>query len=717
MSEFIQKHKKLTELAILVLLCILMLTAIEVRQPYFFLQDDNADSYICQYVHTIRSALEGEFPLYNFHQYAGIGFLDRGQTGQLNPVVYIGGALSYLFLGHLTGTVDFVAAIYLISGAVGMLLLLRRFKLSSASAITGAIAWSFNSFSIYCGSNWIIAIILTGCLPWIVLTSQKLIKEKSFKALVLASFAKTFLFFGGHPQYFIYAVLFDFLFAVCVILESEAKGKRLNTALKYTVRYALSGMLTALWSLPLLVPMYNAMSRSYTRSSALDFEEFIGNRFRLKDFILSQYNPLMQYDVTDTATLEDGSSIGVIDVIDAIQKNMAHVGFIVFFAAVMGIVIVVTRYKEKDSKTHEAVRNMTVCIPVLIITFLWATSSVFNRIIYLIPIFNRFRYPFKVMQYALFFLILLASVCLDYLLVNLGENKKKLAKALKVILPVAEVINLTLVYLLLPVRFFGLYTLSDKPFEDEAADLISGSRYAFVGDEPEYWDFVTYERIGHDTTATLAYNYATYFGLSNIGGYDVLLPMESCYSLYKPLCHMTNVCSNIDLYDNLVPDMSAHGVSYYVCLIENKDEVGDFLEPYGITLCYEDDVKAVFFDELAEPLVYLSCGETSHALSYEEHVNYLRITTDEVFEGGMVVANYTHDPHFIATVDGVEVNIDDIGDFSKMIIDNVPSGPHEIILRYVDNSFNYSLVASLTGTIFVVLIYASKKLLKSRKNS
>jgi hypothetical protein len=55
MNEFIKKHKLLSNIVILVLICILMLIALEIRQPYFFLQDDNADSYICQYVHSLRS--------------------------------------------------------------------------------------------------------------------------------------------------------------------------------------------------------------------------------------------------------------------------------------------------------------------------------------------------------------------------------------------------------------------------------------------------------------------------------------------------------------------------------------------------------------------------------------------------------------------------------------------------------------------------------------
>ena len=716
MPEVIRKHKLLTELAVLVLLCILMLMAIEIRQPYFFLQDDNADSYICQYVYSLESVFKGEFPLYNFHQFAGIGFLDRGQTGQLNPFVYIGGVLSYIFLGHFNGTVDFVAGIYLIVGAVGFYLILKKLNLGQSAATVGAIAWSFNSFSIYCGSNWIIAIILTGIFPWIVLTSQNLIHEDGFKPVVLAAVAKTLLFYGGHPQYFIYAIIFDFIFAITTIVLSNDKGIRLKPSLRYTWKYFLSGILTTLWSLPLLVPMLNAMNQSSTRSSALIFDDFIEAYFRAKDFIIGQYNPVMQYDTTGSITLPDGRETGVIEALVAIQKNMSHVGFLMFFAAVMGIVIVILRFKNKDQETHDAVCKMLTCIPAFLIAFLWASSTLFNRIIYLIPIINRFRYPFKVMQYALFFMILLASICLNYLLNNLYKNRDRLLAALKIALPAVEAVNLVAIYLILPIRYFGVYTLSQKPFEDEATEMLRGSRYAFVGGAPEYWDFWTLERVGKDATATLGYNYATYFGLSNIGGYDVLLPKESCYSLYEMLENMSNVSGNIAVYDYLVEDMSAHGVEYYICLIENKDDMAGILQDYVIELVYEDEIKAIFQDPYAVPLMFTIDNNEALALDYEEHVNYLRVVTPDDFAGGTIVANYTHDPHFVATVDGQETFISNPGNYENMIIENIAPGSHEVIYKYVDKTFEYSVIVSLAGTVIIVAAYLSTRFMKNKQN-
>ncbi|MCQ2515282.1 MAG: hypothetical protein MJ094_00280 [Saccharofermentans sp.] len=668
----------------------------EIRQPYFFLQDDNADSYICQYVYSIESVIKGEFPLYNFRQFAGIDFLGKGQTGQLNLLVYIGGALSYLFLGHLFGTVDFVAALYLILGAIGFYLLLNKMKLSSVASLMGALTWSFNSFSIYCGSNWIIAIILTGCFPWMVVSSLYMMKNYKVKSIALSAIAKTFLVYGGHPQYFIYAVIFDYLFSICFILFNEKKVNKRIESLKFTLFYFLSGLLTALWSLPLLVPMFNTMRYSSTRSQALVFEDFIAHLYGVSDFFRALFYPLSQ---------QDADNEGVIYVLNALHKNMSHIGYIMFVAAVLGIVIVITRHRSNDERSKKAVVSILTCLPPLIISFLWATSIIFNIIVYFIPVLNRFRYPFKLMQYALFFIIMVASISLDYAFSTVKKGKEAILRRVKVLLVVVQIVNLVLIYIILPVRFFGMYSTSEKPYHDDSLELLSGSRYVFVGDSFSFWDTDLGKRVSHDVVAGLGYNYATVLGLNSITGYDVLLSDETYYSLPIIVDDLFDASGNVFPYQNLVEDMRSHGVAYYVCLLDWKQPIEEFLFPYGITQCYEDDVKAIFYDQFAEPLVFASDDYYSYPLCFEEHINHIEIVTPESFEGGMVVANYTHNSNFIATVDGEEVDISDPGDFSKMIIDSVTPGQHRILLTYVDNTFKYCVIISFGVTAILTVSY------------
>ncbi|MCR5593910.1 MAG: hypothetical protein K6F79_09230 [Saccharofermentans sp.] len=712
MSEFIKKHKLLTDVVILVLICILMLVALEIRQPYFFLQDDNADSYICQYVHSLRSASQGQLPFYNFHQLGGIPFLDRGQTGELNVFVYIGGILSQLFLGHLCGTVDFTASLYLIAGAAGMFLFLKKKTgIADYVAMMGAIAWSFNSFSIYCGSNWIISIILTGCFPWMVLSTVYLSENNGLKAILLAAIPKVFMFYSGHPQYFIYAIIFDYLFGLSYLFFFTPKGNKLKTECRFTLKYFLSGLVITLWSLPLLGPMFRAMIISVDRTGAPDINYFIEYRFRLEDFFLSLVYPVMQYDVTGFKQLI-GKEAAVVDEIIAIQKNMAHIGIVLFLIVLLGLVRFISSFSRRLTKEEKTLyRWMYSLLPVAVISFLWGGTKWFNMIIYHIPMLNRFRYPFKVMQIFLFFLIMFACLSLQQMIS--GMKKQKKAKAVSITLLVIECINLLAVYFILPVRFFGLYTNSPKPFTEPLYDDLCGSRYVTVLDSPFFWkeNPETLEersqRVPHDTAALLSYNYATYYGLDCVSGYDLLTSIENVTASDVLLYYTDSIGGSVGyFYDGFVDHMRSKGVRYYVTLTSNADTVEEELSSYGITRWAEDDNRVIFIDGQEEPLAF--SGDDYGDVTLEEHINYLEVTTPESFEGGKVTVNYTHNRDFIATVDGQETAITDSGDYHDMIVDGVPSGSHKIVFRYVEHTFRNCLMVSAAGTaVLAVLLYVT----------
>lgn len=706
MNEFIKKHKLLSNTVILVLICILMLLALEIRQPYFFLQDDNADSYICQYVHSLRSVSQGEFPLYNFHQLGGVPFLDRGQTGELNIFVYVAGILSQLFLGHLCGTIDFTAALYLIAGAIGMFLFLRK-KTGVADyiALLGALAWSFNSFSIYCGSNWIISIILTGCFPWMVLSTVYLSEHDGLKAIVLAAIPKVFMFYSGHPQYFAYAIIFDYMFGVCYLLFETGKGRRLKAEGKFTLKYFLSGLVVSLWSIPLLGPMYSAMTNSGDRSAELPLDIFVNNTYNPLDVIRGFLFPFIQYDVT-TTEIVDGEEFGVIDQIDAIHKNMSHIGVILVLAALFGLthlIGAINKIKTNDEK--KTFRKMYAFLPPFVVALVWASAKWFNRILYFIPIINRFRYPFKLMQYSLFFLIGFACLSVAMIMKDYKATEKR-KKIVGIVILVVECINLLSVYMLIPVRYFGVYTNSPVPYVEKFEEDFRGNRLVPVLAHPYFWDpFNNNEynlptRTAHPDAATLRSNYATYYGIDSVSGYDLLTSEETWVATYFMSHLISDVGGNLgDIDENTVSGMREHAVSFYVTLPHNADYVESKLEPYGIVRFGEDEDHVVFYDDQAEPRAY--SGDDFGPVTLDEHVNYLVVTTPDDFEGGSVTVNFTHDRRFVATVDGEPATITGNPDYHDMTVTGVPSGSHEIIFRYVDNVFRNCLIVSVIGTVIL----------------
>src|SRR5659263_672398 len=59
----------------LVFTLLLFFVIIEIRHPYMFLQDDNRDLGLPNFVHAYRSLMNGEIALFNFHQYLGTPFM------------------------------------------------------------------------------------------------------------------------------------------------------------------------------------------------------------------------------------------------------------------------------------------------------------------------------------------------------------------------------------------------------------------------------------------------------------------------------------------------------------------------------------------------------------------------------------------------------------------------------------------------------------------
>ncbi len=723
MKGFLDRHKLLTDIGITVLICIVMLTVLEIRAPYFFLQDDNAVSYICQYVYSIRSVLHGEFPFYNFHQLGGISFLDKGQTGQLNIFVYIGALLSKVFLGHLGGVIDFTSAVYLTGGAAGMLLFLQKdLKVQRFIGIIGAVTWSFNTFSVYVGSNWMIVIIFTGCMPWVLHATYYLIGHKGIKALILAAVPKVLLFYGGQPQYFLYTVIFDFIFALTYVLVFSSKGTKLKTSGRFIFKYFLSGLLVTLWSLPLLVPMYKCMKYSADRSGALYIEEFTRGLYDFTNFMMSLFYPFMQSPFV-TALDENGQFDRIADPFIAAQANLAHIGYIMFFGAVLGIAYVLLGLlKRVEKPLMRSVRTLYCLIPVMVITFLWAVSVKFNMILYYIPMINRFRYPFKVMQFFIFFLICFGCIGLDIMTAKMNGGTRRKGNIVSAVMIVLTVINLACVYTLLGSQVLGTYTDSPVPYEEPYEDELSGQRYLTVLTHPAFWNFDDdnedgYRRISRDTAALLGNNYATYYGLDNISGYDVMWRAESFEANWNMIWHFQDVCGSVnDVYDGMVEDMRARAVSFYVTLPEYSDYVEQKLQPYGITRWAGDEGRVIFYDPEAEPRAYSLSPQNDAPghVELEEHVNYLTVTTPEDFEGGSVTVNFTHDGRFAGTVDGEEYTITDSGDCHDMIIEGVPAGSHEIVFAFEDHTFMYCLIISAAGTI---ILAAAAYFMKRKKGT
>lgn len=663
-NQITSKKPLLIDLAVLFIVCVLFFVLIEVRYPFYFLTDDNADLGLCMYQHTIRSVLQGEFPFYNFHQFCGQRFLGTGQTGSLNIVAYISSFISILIFGYIDAALDIMALLLILIGTSGSYLFLRYLGCTRIPAIIGAIGWNLNSYNICIGNSWMTVIMVTSALPWIYYGTLKLHYERSVFNLLLAVIPKIALFYCGHPQFFIYCVIFDFVFACFYVLMNRSDRNRCFTNFKdLIVEYIVSYAIVTFACLPLMLPMLDLTALS-ERSEKLSFEAFTS--FRI---------------------ISDVGFYGLTSIVFT-------------FVGILILVLLTTSFREKLRYYKKEISGMLSALPVTVITLLWILSVDFNRIIYLIPILNRFRYQHKLTIITVSSVIIISSLAMTVLEKSYKQKHHKTSKAVFIVLLALQISSIIGIYMATPRKTAGIIYTGNVPFKEEFSEQLKIGRYAVVDFKPISINPDSgLEMI--DTTSTLEYDLATYYGFNGVSGYYALMMKDDVNNYADYFAHVHGQSGELlEVYPGFVDEMRKQSVRWYVTDIKNKDEFTEYFKPNGITIAYADDKKIIFEDQNAMPLAY---DKNGNEIGLEQKVNTLNLKTPSNFEGGQITLNYAYDEYFICTIDGQLTEIapgDRLWDFSILC----PPGEHHITIRYVERYFVPAMIISVFGIAIVVIL-------------
>ncbi|HOX23791.1 MAG TPA: hypothetical protein PLL10_10020, partial [Elusimicrobiales bacterium] len=164
-TAFLKNRK--AELMSLLVLCLFYIL-LELKFPFYFLQDDAFNCILPMLEHNFRTLVSGHIPFYNPHQYLGLPLLSLGQYGTLYPPAYLASGLSRLLLGHGFGAMDILMFFHLACGLLGFFSLVRALGLGSAAASFGGLAWAFNGCSVFLGSSWWAVGQATAFFPWLL---------------------------------------------------------------------------------------------------------------------------------------------------------------------------------------------------------------------------------------------------------------------------------------------------------------------------------------------------------------------------------------------------------------------------------------------------------------------------------------------------------------------------------------------------------------------
>ena len=667
-----------------------ILTAIEIRfGGYFFVHDDNQQSYLCLYKHTFDGLKQGTLSLYNFHQFMGIPFVDDGQSGVFNPVVYISVGLSYLFTGHVFAAIDIMTYICLGFAGITMYMLLCKLGVGRAVSVLGGVIWALNSFTINMGKAWMITTLFTAIFPLMLFGSIVLMYRRDLKGYIIAALPRVFMYYTGHPQFFVYAVLFEGITMLIYIILMKGK---ISVKFFAAVRYGLSYIPVCILCLPLLYIQYRATRYSGARSDQVPWGAFFPGKMEALEVLKGLVVPWKK-----------NVYYGVWTNFWNINANLGHVGYIVLYAFLLLPVIVVVALAHK--KGRKLVRIIPF-VPGAVIAFFWGTSESFLKFIYQIPMLNRFRFPFKLILIFDFFIIVIGCMLVHIVAEFVFKNMPKIRNGAVAFLVFVQACNYLVLYLFFPVPQYGIRGETDLPHEPQYLNEMREGRIVTTG---YTMYFVNGSTVPKDYYIdSLGFNYATLYGVDNVLGYSVFLSVEFYGNLTSLGIAYCENASFVGMPQGLVDLMNQYGAEWYIVpkahgQPEMFPRYATALAVHGMKPVYQTDTCYIYKNEDPVPLVHPeSAYNANETVSFVENINDITAHTTSDFKADDVAFIYSYLYRLHAYVDGREVELRQDADRTHLLI-AVPDGAHEVVLRYEDERlWQCFLITTASMTIFCI---------------
>ncbi len=682
------------------------LVALEAKTPFYFLQDDNRAQNLPFFVHAYEALAQGRIALFNFHQYLGTPFLATGQASVLYPPMYLSLALSQLFLGHLQGGVDVLVVLHLLLAALGMYWVARLLGLSEEPAFLAGLSWPLCSFVMYVGNSWVPYTAFAAWFPFMLAGALLLLRRPGPAPLALLVAARTLLFLDGHPQNFLYATIFEVLVVGLATLADAGvlaarRGIRFpgvapaaagvqaaSRVPRFLPRYLLSFVLTFAASAPLLFPMLAQTAASAGRSDALPLNVYLSGIAKAAELLRGFADPY-----GDGLSLNNGRYYSFI--------GRPLVLLAAFGVAAVGLFLLARTWRRPDGMVLAAGdaanrtlrRVLLVAGPTAALAWFWATDTEFLTFLYGVPILNRFRWPFKLTIFLSFFLILLGAMGLQVLKNRLlpeapaggafvsARRHRERTVAAAIVLVGAIVLqygDLARLYLAYPLKTMKIQTEA-VPLTEPYAATIGQERVVAMGFRAD---------IG-DTGKTIAYDYASLFGLYYFAGYDPLVSKANSEATMglnydAVLCRGLGPTAQIPNTQRL----RAYGVRWYVAPAGTPDK--DLAEMVPVA---SDGMRTLYRDDRAAPMAFAEEGARASAdgVALEIGVNGLTVRTDRA-EASRIVVAFLRNPAFSISVDGRTAAF--AADAYDRVAFDVPAGAHVVRIAYRDAPFELGLAVA-----------------------
>jgi hypothetical protein len=463
--------------------------------PLFFLHDDNASAFLPFYTHNWRTAAEtGELPVINLHQHLGQNFLGQGQTGVLYPPTYAAAAFSNWILGDTRAAIDILAFLHLPLAAFVAAHLARLLGASPAAAFGTGLLWATNPFVLCLARCWIVASYAALYLPLILLLTERWMQNPALPRGLILVGVKVMAFFQGHAEYFFYIICFDGLYFFLRFFRL-CHDRRRPWKQAFTC-YVLPHLALPLLAAPLLLPMAEAASLSEQRDKKLSL--FVRLAYSTEPLSVVQAQLLV------------------------FKEAVFHIDSRIYFLGPAFLLPFLFLFPARFFKEWRLDQRIKLCALLGSLALVLACGFYLFvpwLLIGWIPPLDRFRWPFKLFFFAAFFLPLGTCLLVSHWQEKHPDSTRRIF---------AGFLGLALLQVFVAARPGPASCLDLNTLESPAPFFYP--RY-----QESLQRVMAYllppERIR--SAAALTDNYATYFDVHHLEGYDPLISKKAIQVIHR----------------------------------------------------------------------------------------------------------------------------------------------------------------------------------------
>ena len=331
---------------------------------------------------------QGQFP--DWYPYDGLG---QPLAGMVLSSVFHPTKLLYLFL-PLGLAMEWNILLCFIFCFLGFFFLLRHFELSCAASVLGALAYSFNGYSVSMTNN-LPYLMSLATIPWAYWLTARFLAQRTLPRLLLAALAYAMVLFGGDTQCFVIACATGCL-TIFFVKQPSTTKIRLFSA--YVVLMMATALLTAIQWVPALHVMTQATPGAADSSDVSLIWSF--HPLRLLEILFFQLGG-------NTREAEWELSENVFEYqLGSYWSWSVYLGLLTGVLAVLGIF----RWNKKKG-------ILVGCLLFFLCAALGKHVGLYEAL-RIIPLWKPFRYPEKLLPFVMLCLSILAAM-------GFGQIQKK----------------------------------------------------------------------------------------------------------------------------------------------------------------------------------------------------------------------------------------------------------------------------------------------------